>query len=93
MNREQEDDTDDGGTTKRKRKKDQLSPHRVGKVIRGELQMRVLARMKGGYPVLLEETRMLGLAKRYGIDVDQIKREAEDDAKELAKSAAKQPFI
>jgi len=93
MNREQEDDADDGGTTKRKRKKDQLSPHRVGKVIRGELQMRVLARKIGGYPVLLEETRLLGLAKRYGIDVDQIRKEAEEDAKEVAKNKARKPML
>jgi len=96
MNREQEDDMDEGGgtaTQKRKRKKDQLSPHRVGKVIRGELQMRVLPRKKGGYPVLLEETRMLGLAKRYGIDVDQVKKEAEDDAKAVAKARSMRPIL
>jgi len=88
MNREQDDDGDEGGTTKRKRKKDQLSPHRVGKMIRGELQMQVLARKKGGYPVVLSEMRLRGLAKRYGIDVDQIQKEEDEAAKEVAKAAA-----
>lgn len=69
MNQTGEEDDDENS---QRRKKDQLKPHRVGRIIRGELQLHVLARTAKGYPVLWDDLKMNALARRYGVDIEQI---------------------
>lgn len=51
------------------KKKDALTARGVGSIIRNELQLDVRKRMNTGYPVYWDETRMEGLAKRYGVEI------------------------
>lgn len=56
-----------------KRKRDELSPQRIGRLIREELQLRVSGRTNKGFYVYWDQIRMEALAKRYGINPEEIK--------------------
>jgi len=64
MNGRDEDD-------EKKRARDELSPHKIGKVLREEMQLRSM-RSNKGYWVYWNQSRMEAMAKRYGIDPDEI---------------------
>jgi hypothetical protein len=55
-----------------KRRRDELSPQRIGKMIREELQLRVSGRTNKGFYVFWDEIHMQALAKRFGINPDDI---------------------
>ncbi|HPS41036.1 MAG TPA: toprim domain-containing protein [Anaerolineaceae bacterium] len=55
-----------------KNKKDELSPQRIGRLIREELQLRVSGRTNKGFYVYWDQVRMEAVAKRYGINVEEI---------------------
>lgn len=64
---------DSGGTeTPQKRRKDELSPQRIGRLIREELQLQVSGRTNKGFFVYWNQLRMEAVAKRYGINVDEV---------------------
>lgn len=56
-----------------KRKRDELSPQRIGRLIREELQLRVSGRTNKGFYVYWDQIRMEALAKRYGINPEEIR--------------------
>jgi hypothetical protein len=60
MNDEQESDDD-------KKKANGLKPHRVGGIIRNDMQLQVSQRRKDGFWVFWNEARMLGLSMKFGI--------------------------
>ena len=69
------DETDDSGKDNGKnnsKQKKELQPHAVGRMIREDLQLRVSERTTKGYYVIWDEPRLMGLAKRYGVDVESI---------------------
>ncbi|MBA4420245.1 MAG: hypothetical protein C0391_03785 [Anaerolinea sp.] len=70
-----------------KRKKDELSPQRIGRLLREELQIKIGERTRLGFWMLWDEDRMTALAKRYGLNIDQIGPTATDS--NLFKSAGK----
>jgi hypothetical protein len=68
-----EDDEEDDGTRKYKKKKEKkLEPHRVGRMLRQELQLQVSKRRRDGFYVFWNEPRMIGLSNRYGVVLDEI---------------------
>ena len=80
---EKKEDTDDHP----KRKKDELSPQRIGRLLREELQIKIGERTRLGFYMFWDEDRMTALAKRYGLNIDQIGPTATDA--NLFKSAGK----
>ena len=79
-----EDEGEDEGKRKFKRKEEALKPHRVGNMLRQELQLQVSKRRRDGFYVYWNEPRMIGLANRYGIVLDEIGPEVIDPEKTLA---------
>lgn len=69
MNSGEEDGGDDD---EKKDRKNDLQPHRIGRMLREELQLKVGERTKFGYYVFWDENRMRALAKRFGIHPDEI---------------------
>jgi hypothetical protein len=65
-------DPDDDDSKSSKKKKDELSPQKIGHLIREDLQLQVSGRTRNGYYVVWEEDRMTALAKRYGLSLDEI---------------------
>jgi hypothetical protein len=57
-----------------KRKRDELSARGVGAIIRNELQLQVGQRRGNGYPVFWEALKMEALAKRYGVNTEELGR-------------------
>jgi hypothetical protein len=51
---------------------DKLSPHKTGKLLRSELQLRISGRTNKGFYVYWDEEHMKALAKRFGINLDEI---------------------
>jgi DNA primase len=49
-----------------------LSPHRIGRLIRDDMQLRVSRRTNKGFFVYYDETRINELARQYGIDPDEL---------------------
>jgi hypothetical protein len=72
MNGLEEEVNPDGSPKAAARRKEQLFPHKIGKVIREELQLQVLSRTNKGYQVVWDTDRMEALAKRYGIKPDEL---------------------
>lgn len=64
------------GETK-KRRRDELSPHRIGRIIREELQLAVGKRGSQGFFVTWDEVRMSALAKRYGVNPGEVQDSAQ----------------
>jgi hypothetical protein len=62
------DSEDDDG----KKKRDELSPQKIGRVIREELQLKVSERTNKGYYMFWDAIRMSALAKRYGVNPEEI---------------------
>lgn len=59
-------------TSKFKNKKDELSPQRIGRLIREELQLKVSGRTNKGFYVYWDQLRMEAVAKRYGISLEEV---------------------
>lgn len=57
---------------KHRSKKDELSPQRIGRLIREELQLKVSGRTNKGFYVYWDQVRMEAMSKRYGIIVEEI---------------------
>ena len=55
-----------------KRRKDELSPQRIGRLIREELQLRVSGRTNKGFYAYWDQIRMEAVAKRYGINIEEV---------------------
>lgn len=55
-----------------KRKRDELSPQRIGRLIREDLQIRIAERTKKGFYMVWDEERMTAVAKRFGLVPDEI---------------------
>jgi hypothetical protein len=70
---EMNDTGDDEADDNNKRKGQELSSQRIGRIIRGDLQLKVSERRRDGFWVYWNEPRMLGLATRYGINPDDFK--------------------
>lgn len=71
MHGEDEDEGEEGHKRKKK-KENELSPQKTGRLIREELQLKVSERTKKGYYVIWDETRMTALAKRFGINPEEV---------------------
>ena len=86
-----DEEADEDKKDKRRKKGDELTARGVGSIVRNELQLKVGRRRMSGFPVIWDEIRMTGLAKRYGLDVEQIATEPRTDKK--ARAAAAQNII
>lgn len=73
-----EESEDEEKKPRRKGKGDELTARGVGSIIRNELQLRVGKRRNSGFPVIWDENRMKALAKRYGVDYEEIGKAAEE---------------
>lgn len=62
MNEMNDEDDDERSNSKR------LRPHRVGRIVREELQMEMTERRRDGFWVIWNEPRLRGLSVRFGID-------------------------
>ena len=77
MNETGEEDEDDSH-----RRKSGLKPHRVGRILREDLQMEVTPRRRDGFWVVWNEPRLLGLSVRFGIDPEEFAQgEPKDEIK------------
>lgn len=65
-------DEDDGSGSDKKGKKDELNPHKMGKRLREDLQLKIGNRTNKGFYVYWDFQRMVALAKRFGIDPEEI---------------------
>lgn len=74
MNNEESEEDDD---KKRGGNRRDLKPHRVGRILREELQMQVSNRTRDGFFVYWNEPRLVGLSTRYGVDPDEVSPKAE----------------
>lgn len=54
------------------RKEQALKPHRVGKILRDDLQLQITNRRRDGFWVYWNGPRMEGLAMRYGVKLDEV---------------------
>lgn len=62
------DDDDHSGEEEKKFRKDELSPHKIGRIIRDEMQLQVSRRTNKGFYVYFDEARMKEISISYGID-------------------------
>ena len=67
------------GPDKNKRKGTELSPQRIGRIIRAELQLKVSERRRDGFWVYWNGPRMLGLSTRFGINPEDFKPAVKDN--------------
>lgn len=76
--------SEDGAT---KMRRNELSPHKIGRLLRDDMQLEISKRKTNkGFAVYWNQTRMEELSRQYGID-------PEDIAKDAPKPAAKQMEI
>jgi hypothetical protein len=81
MNKKSEDVDEEEDPKKNNAK---VHPHKVGKILRNELQLKVKTRNRRGIPYVWHETRMIALADRNGVDWKRVlghvlsKRKADD---------------
>ena len=71
------DDDDHASEETPKFKKDELSPHKIGRIIRDEMQLQVSRRTNKGFYVYFDETRMKEISISYGIDPAEFGPQAE----------------
>lgn len=67
-----EEEGEEAEHKKRKKKEKELSPQKIGRLIRDDLQLRVSERTNKGYSVFWDDVRMIALAKRHGINPAEI---------------------
>jgi hypothetical protein len=68
----QVDDSDDDDQKKKKRGRDEISAKGCGTIIRQTLQLQIGQRRGTGFPVMWDEMKMQGLAKRYGVEIKEL---------------------
>jgi hypothetical protein len=72
MNSTEDEGHSAGGEQEQKFNKRDLSPHRIGRLIRDDMQMVVSRRTNKGFYVYYDETRVNELARQYGIDPQEM---------------------
>jgi hypothetical protein len=72
INASDEDEEEEDTKKKKKKKEKALSPHYVGQLMHGSLQLEISPRTNKGYFVKWDQVRMEALAKGYGIKPDEI---------------------
>lgn len=68
-------ETDDGDADeekKNRREQQGVKPHRVGRILREELQLQVTERRRDGFWVIWNEPRITGLSTRYGVNPESV---------------------
>lgn len=65
------DEDDGGGDEQQKYRKDELSPHKIGRLIRDDMQLQVSRRTNKGFYVYFDENRMKEISISYGIDPEE----------------------
>jgi hypothetical protein len=63
-----EDDDD----SKKSKPKDSLKPQKIGRMLREDLQIKIAERTRLGFYMVWDEDRMTALAKRYGLNLQEI---------------------
>lgn len=81
MNATSEEKEEEGEEEKRRFRKEALTARGVGSIIRNELQLLVGQRRGNGYPVFWDEVKMEGLAKRFGVNVEELRAKVNGEGK------------